>query len=60
MAIALLIGSLVGFVLSVIGVIPTLGVIRQYGWVLLVIYLLFILGYGYLLSGISIVAKGKQ
>lgn len=59
MAISLLTGSLVGFVLTVIGVIPSIGVIRQYGWVLLVIYLLFILGYGYLISGITIVAKSK-
>jgi uncharacterized membrane protein YcgQ (UPF0703/DUF1980 family) len=60
MAIALLTGSVVGFILTVIGVIPSIGVIRQYGWVLLVIYFLFILGYGYLISGITIVPKGKQ
>ncbi len=57
LAIVLLIGAVVGFALTVFGVVS---VLRSNGWALLVIYLLFALGYGYLLSGIAIVPKSKQ
>ena len=60
MAIALLASSVVGFILTIIGIASSSAVIRENGWVLLVIYILFSLGYGYLLSGIAIVPKGQQ
>ncbi|MCE9646335.1 MAG: hypothetical protein K8S20_10085 [Chloroflexi bacterium] len=60
MAITLLVASLAGFVLIVMGVASSSAVIRSNGWVLLVIFILFTLGYGYLLSGISIVPKNRQ
>jgi hypothetical protein len=60
MAIALLAGSVIGFVLTVIGIASSSAVIRANGWVLLVIYILFSLGYGFLLSGVAIVPKNRQ
>jgi hypothetical protein len=34
-------------------------VIRANGWILLVIHILFVLGYGYLVSGVTIVKKSQ-
>lgn len=59
MVIMLLTSSVVGFVLSLIGMVMS-NVIRENGWILLVIHILFILGYGFLLSGVAIVPKGQQ
>ena len=49
MAIILLAASVVGFILSLIGVASATAVIRANGWVLLVIHVLFGLSYAYLL-----------
>ena len=49
MAITLLAASVVGFILSLIGVASASGVIRANGWILLVIHVLFGLSYAYLL-----------
>jgi len=43
----------------VIGIAAS-NIIRANGWVLLVLHLLFVLGYGFLLSGVSIVPKSQQ
>ena len=59
MVITLLTSSIVGFVLTLIGIV-SVNVIRANGWVLLVIHILFVLGYGYLLSGVAIVPKNRQ
>lgn len=47
MGIALLIGSLAGLVVAVMG--TAAGSIRQLGWLVILIYVLFALGYGFLL-----------
>ena len=57
--IALLISSVVGFVLTLLGIVLA-HVIRANGWVLLVIHILFVLAYGFLLSGVSVVAKNQE
>jgi hypothetical protein len=49
MAITFLAASVVGFILSLIGVAPATAVIRANGWVLLVLHVLFGLSYAYLL-----------
>ena len=49
MAITFLAASVVGFILSLIGVASATAVIRANGWVLLVIHVLFGLSYAYLL-----------
>jgi len=59
MVIALLTSSVVGFVLTLFGIVGV-NVIRANGWVLLVIHIIFVLGYGYLLSGVAIVPKSQQ
>lgn len=59
MTIMLLAGSIAGFILTLVGVVWA-NVIRANGWVLLVLHILFALGYGYLLSGVTIVAKNQQ
>ncbi len=59
MIIALLISSVVGFVLTLLGIVLA-HVIRANGWVLLVIHVLFVLGYGFLLSGVAIVPKNQE
>lgn len=59
MTIMLLVSSLVGFILSLVGTV-WLNVIRANGWILLVLHILFVLGYGYLLSGITIVTRNQQ
>lgn len=59
MVIVLLISSIVGFILTLIGIV-SVNVIRANGWILLVLHILFVLGYGYLLSGVAIVPKNQQ
>ena len=59
MVIMLLTSSVVGFVLTLVGIVA-FNVIRANGWVLLVVHALFVLGYGYLLSGVAIVPKNQQ
>jgi cytochrome bd-type quinol oxidase subunit 2 len=59
MVIMLLTSSVVGFVLTLVGIVSA-NVIRANGWVLLVVHILFVLGYGYLLSGVAIVPKSQQ
>lgn len=59
MVIVLLISSIVGFILTLIGIV-SVNVIRANGWILLVLHILFVLGYGYLLSGVAIVPKNRQ
>jgi len=48
MGIALLVGAFCGLVVTVIGVSPASGVIRSNGWAAIVVYVLFGLGYAYL------------
>ena len=48
MGIALFISAILGLVVNVIGTSPASGVIRSYGWLTITIYVLFALGYGYL------------
>ncbi len=59
MVIMLLVGSITGFILTLIGMVGS-DVIRANGWILLVIHILFALGYGYLVSGVTITASKKQ
>jgi hypothetical protein len=59
MTIALLTSSVVGFTLTLYGVVWA-NVIRANGWVLLVIHILFVLGYIVLLAGVSIVTNRDQ
>ena len=59
MTIALLTSSVVGFVLTLYGIVWA-NVIRANGWVLLVIHILFVLGYTVLLLGVSIVSNKSQ
>ena len=59
MTIALLTSSVVGFVLTLYGIVWA-NVIRANGWVLLVLHILFVLGYAFLLSGVSIVSNKNQ
>jgi hypothetical protein len=59
LTIMLLAGSIVGFILTLVGMFGV-DVIRMNGWILLVIHILFVLGYGYLVSGVTIVKKGQQ
>jgi len=47
MGVAMLIGSVAGLVMSVIGVAT--GAVRTLGWLAIVIYAVFVLGYGFLL-----------
>ncbi len=49
MGIALFIGSLVGLVVTVIGISPASGVIRANGWQAVLLYVIFALGYGFML-----------
>ena len=47
LCIALLVGSVAGLVMSIIGTVT--GLIRSLGWLAIVVYVLFVLGYGFLL-----------
>lgn len=49
MGYAMFASSLIGLILTVIGVSPASGVIRNYGWLSIIVYVLFALGYAYLL-----------
>ncbi|GJQ37431.1 MAG: hypothetical protein L6Q49_21390 [Anaerolineales bacterium] len=59
MAIMLLVSSIVGFILTLVGMV-WVDVIRANGWILLVLHILFALGYGYLISGVTIVRNQQQ
>jgi hypothetical protein len=48
MSVALLLGAVAGLVVTVIGISPASGVIRSNGWIAILIYVLFALGYGFL------------
>jgi hypothetical protein len=45
-AIALLVGALAGLIITIIGTVS--GTLRSFGWVAMLIYVLFGLGYAYL------------
>lgn len=55
MTIMLLVSSLVSFILTLVGMVGV-DVIRANGWIPLVVQILFVLGYGYLVSGVTITA----
>ncbi|MBC7878968.1 MAG: hypothetical protein H7Y59_17490 [Anaerolineales bacterium] len=59
MTIALLTSSAIGFVLTLYGMVFA-NVIRANGWILLVIHILFILGYVVLLFGITVTSNKNQ
>jgi len=59
MTIMLLVSSIAGFILTLVGMVGA-DVIRANGWILLVVHILFTLGYGYLVSGISIVTRNQK
>ncbi|MBV6394314.1 MAG: hypothetical protein KPEEDBHJ_03568 [Anaerolineales bacterium] len=59
LTIMLLAGSVIGFILTLVGMVGV-DVIRANGWILLVIHIIFALGYGYMLSGVTIVTKTQQ
>lgn len=58
-AITLLAASVTGFILAALGMFSD-KVIRANGWVLLVIFLLFAMGYAYLVFGISVSVTKKK
>ena len=49
MAWALFISSILGLIVNVIGISPASGVIRANGWITIIVYVLFALGYGFML-----------
>lgn len=49
MAISMFATALLGLIVTILGVTPASAVIRAKGWVAIVVYILFALGYGYLL-----------
>ena len=49
MAWALFISSVLGLIVNVIGVSPASGVIRTNGWITIIVYVLFALGYAFML-----------
>ena len=49
MGISMFISALLGLIVSAIGVSPLSGVLRSNGWIIILIYLIFALGYGFLL-----------
>lgn len=49
MGFALLVSAVLGLIVNVIGISDASGVIRNYGWLTIIIYVLFALGYAYLL-----------
>ncbi|HNM35759.1 MAG: hypothetical protein U0V18_03685 [Anaerolineales bacterium] len=55
MTIMLLVSSLVSFILTLVGMVGV-DVIRANGWIPLVVQILFVFGYGYLVSGVTITA----
>lgn len=46
---ALLISSILGLIVNVIGISPASGVIRANGWITIIVYVLFALGYAFML-----------
>lgn len=56
MTIMLLVASIVGFILTLVGMVGV-DVIRSNGWIPLALHILFALSYGYLVSGVTVVAK---
>jgi len=59
MAIMLLVSSIAGFILTLVGMVGV-DVIRANGWIPLVLHILFVLAYGYLVSGITVTASKRQ
>lgn len=49
MGIALFVGAVLGLIVNVIGVSSASGVIRSNGWITILVYAVFALGYGFLL-----------
>ena len=49
MGTAILLGSIAGLIITVIGISSVSGVIRSNGWIAILAYVLFALGYGFLL-----------
>jgi hypothetical protein len=49
MAIALLISAVLGLIVNVIGISPASGVIRANGWITIIVYVLFALGYAFMI-----------
>ena len=49
MGIALLVSAVIGLVVNIIGVSPASGVIRTNGWIPIVVYVLFALGYAFMI-----------
>lgn len=49
MGMVLLVSAILGLIVNVIGISPASGVIRKYGWLSIIVYILFILGYVFLL-----------
>jgi hypothetical protein len=48
MGVAMLVGALAGLVITVIGISSASGVLRTNGWIVIIVYALFVLGYGFL------------
>lgn len=48
MGIALMVSAILGLIVNVIGVSPASGVIRSNGWITIIVYVLFALGYAFL------------
>jgi hypothetical protein len=59
MTIALLTSSAVGFILTLYGMVFE-NVIRANGWILLVIHIIFVMGYVVLLFGITVSSNKSQ
>ena len=49
MGIALLVSAVLGLIVNVIGVSPASGVIRSNGWITVIVYILFALGYAFMI-----------
>ena len=49
MGISMFTSALLGLIVSAIGISPLSGVLRSNGWVIILIYLIFALGYGFML-----------
>ena len=49
MGMVLLVSAILGLIVNVIGISPASGVIRKYGWLSIIIYILFVIGYAFLL-----------
>jgi uncharacterized membrane protein len=49
MAWALFISAILGLIVNVIGISPASGVLRTNGWITIIVYILFALGYAFML-----------